>query len=210
MARRVALLGIVVAALISCGSGSPRPDGDSPSAGGVSPSNHGQSAPTGDPPMTVQSTKMRDNTVRLQVSSADLSNLVRVRGNTIVALADDGAYFGEVYPAISYDDGGDWRIDGPRFARAGPCGGCTTNHLAVSADGTIMAWGPTGNSVYTTTDLGRRWYAASFGGVEHATVSGSRLIVATFGARSGSVRTPHQRYVSRDDGRSWDQIATTP
>jgi hypothetical protein len=149
--------------------------------------------------------------VRLPVSSADLSDLVRVRGETIAALATGGAFFGEVYPAISNDDGGDWRINGPRFSRTAACEACTTNRLAVSSNGTVMAWGRRGGFVRAQPSSQGRWYSATFPAPVHqASVHGSQLIVQTYGSTAGGVRTVPCGYVSRDSGRTWHRLTSTP
>lgn len=211
--RRVWLAPLVALLVAGCGgtAAHPRSDGDTPTRKGAPPSNRGEGTAQTEAPRLIWAARMPSTGVRLPVSSADLSNLVRVRGNTIAALADGGAFFAEVYPVISYDDGGDWRINGPRFAPAAGCGSCTTNRLAVSGDGTVMAWGRGGAFVETQARPGGRWYVANFAtGVRQASVSGSHLIMQTFGAKTSSVRTPASGYVSRDDGRTWRRIATQP
>jgi hypothetical protein len=155
-------------------------------------------------PTTIRAGRMRPTYVRLPIPSADLDNLVRVHGDVIVALANKGAFFGEVYAAISTDDGGGWHIDSPQFARAGACGPCTTNHLNVTQDGTVFAWGNGSNRVKITTDLGSHWYQADFSNaVMSVTTTGRHLVVRALGRPDRAGRVPTRRYVSTDDGMTW-------
>jgi hypothetical protein len=195
------------------GASDPRPG---PASAGTSPatlasaSNRPTKVDSGFP-AAVGAMRMAPTYVRLPVPSADLNNLVRVRGNIIIALADKGAFFGEVYAAISDDDGGDWRIDSPQFARAGACGSCTTNHLTVSGDGTIVAWGNDGNIVKVTTDLGRHWHQALFtGGIKTVTTTGRRLEARVLGDQNSRGRFPTRRYVSTDNGATWHRGRPLP
>jgi hypothetical protein len=140
---------------------------------------------------------MRPDYVRLPVSSADLNNLVRVHGNVIEALTGSGAFEGQVYPALSSDDGGSWVIDGPRFNGAGVSGGSQTDHLTVSRDRTLMAWGRFGNSVWTRSAAEHHWRGASLGQVLRATTAGRQLVVRVQGPLE---------YVSDDDGSTWRRV----
>jgi hypothetical protein len=140
----------------------------------------------------VRSSLLRHNYVRLPVPSADLTNLVRVRGDTLVALVDRGAFDGEVYPVISTDDGGDWVIDGPRF-RGDPVRG-----LVVDGDGTVMAWAR--DAVRTRRYAAQHWQQTTFEQVHRAWVRGSQLFVQAGGTE----------YVSIDDGLSWHPLPDAP
>jgi hypothetical protein len=208
---------IIVAGLIvtACGSSTaakPRFDGDTPSAHRVSPSNR-VSSPSRNQnfPPEVRATRIRVSYVRLPVASADLDQIVRVQGTVLAALADEGAFFGEVYPAISTDDGGTWRIAGPRFYRAAADGAATTTRLVVSGNGTLMAWGHGGSLVKTSSDLGRRWYQSDFAeGVEHAGVAAQRLVVRALGFVGDGAPFTTRRYVSTDDGRTWHRGRELP
>jgi hypothetical protein len=165
----------------------------------------------GEFPVTVLATRMAPTYVRLPVAGGDLNNLVRVHGKVIVALADKGAFFGEVYAAISTDGGGGWRIDSPQFAHAGACGPCTTNHLNVTSDGTVFAWGNGGNLVKVTTDLGRHWYQTVFpAGVKSTTTAGRRLVVRALGDETATGRFFTRRYVSADNGMIWHRGRALP
>lgn len=149
---------------------------------------------------------MKPASVRLPVPSADLTDLVRVRGDTIEALADRGAFFGEVYPAISTDDGADWRLDGPQFDRAAADGANATDRLAVTTNGTLAAWGRTGSIVKTRAYGSSRWRASGFDeGLRSLHVAGSRLIVSTYPITDPP--QPVTTYVSRDNGWSWRPAA---
>jgi hypothetical protein len=109
-----------------------------------------------------------------------------------------------VYPAISTNDGASWTIEGPRFARAGACGSCTTNRLIVSQHRTLLAWGRGGRFVHTTTDQGKHWFQASFaGGVISVSASGHRLVARARGNETANGKFPTRQYTSVDKGRTW-------
>jgi len=191
--------------LAGCGhaSANPRSDGDTPSSTGVSPSNRGES----EAPAVIHSVAVGHNYVRLPVPSADLTSSHRVDGDTIVALADQGAFTGEVYPVISTDDGGAWVINGPRFERSGVAGGSggLVNHITASASHAQLAWGRFGHNVWTRAPASRHWRVTIIDSVRRAWTVGDQLFVS-----AGYLHRPRVEYVSIDDGVSWHPLQTGP
>jgi hypothetical protein len=142
--------------------------------------------------------------VHLPVPSADLSDLVNIHGGLLAALVDHGAFAGEVYPAISDNDGASWTIDGPQFADSGTCAYCATSRLVVSHRHALLAWGPGGHFVKTTTDRGKHWLEADFpSGVTDVHAAGRRLLARAVGNETAAGRFHTRQYVSTDDGRHW-------
>jgi hypothetical protein len=123
-------------------------------------------------------------------------------------LADNGTVMGFAYPALSRDGGRSWRIDGPQFYHAGADGPGATSRLLASGTTTLVAWGPTGNLVKVTSDLGRHWFQALFpGGVHSVHSAGTTLVVRALGFQlpRGSETGPFATwtYRSTDGGRHW-------
>jgi hypothetical protein len=216
-AAAVCLVAVAAVAVIwlTGRGGSPARQSDPPPTTGtpIAPTVSARPGPSSDSefPALIHAVRMRPTYVRLPVASGDLDNLVRVHRNVIVALATKGAFFGEVYAALSTDDGGGWRIDSPQFARAGGCGPCTTNHLNVSRDGTVFAWGNNGNYVKVTTDLGTRWYQSDFPeGVVSVTPNGRQLQARALGNQTPGGRFDTRRYISTNNGMTWQRSKQLP
>jgi hypothetical protein len=140
----------------------------------------------------VHSTLIRHNYVRLPVPSADLNKLLRIRGDTIVALVDRGAFAGQVYPVISTDDGGDWVIDGPRFTDG------ELPRLTVTDDATTVAW--SSHEVWTRAWAAHRWRATEFSRITRLWSRGSQLFL----------RADSTEYVSINRGVSWHPLPNAP
>jgi hypothetical protein len=146
-----------------------------------------------------------------RVPSADIGVDVSISGEVRFGLANQGSVFGNVYPAMSTDAGTEWLINGPRFSYAGADGQGRTNHVDVSRNGTLLAWGLGGNFVKTSTDRGRQWDEADFfGGVESVKAVGDELVVQALGDQTSRNRFLTRRYVSRNDGRTWHRGQALP
>ncbi|HEX3824578.1 MAG TPA: hypothetical protein VHV79_08950 [Mycobacteriales bacterium] len=183
----------------------------SPSPGATTATTKPPSALDLEFPPSIRSARMGPTYLRLPVASADLDNMVRVHGPDIVALATKGAFFGQVYAAVSTDGGGAWHIASPQFARAGGCGPCTTNHLNVTTNGTVFAWGNDGDLVKVTTDLGTHWQESDFGhGVVSVTPQGRRLVVRAIGNKTPAGRYATCDYISTDNGLTWQRGPAQP
>lgn len=146
-----------------------------------------------------------------RIKADEVGHRVSLGRGVIAGLADRGALFGSVYPALSGDRGVRWKIDGPRFASAAADGANTTDHLAALNRTTLMAWGDGGVFVKTTTDRGKHWYEADFtSGVKGAATHGRRLFVRALGEQNSNGRFPTRRYVSTDRGRIWHRGRKLP
>jgi hypothetical protein len=145
------------------------------------------------------------------VPPADVGVRVSAGGDVGFGLANRGSVFGNVYPVISADGGASWQVNGPRFSYAGADGAGTTNHVDVSGDGSVVAWGLDDNFVKTTTDRGRHWDEADFfGGVDSVKAVGDELIARALGSQTRAGRFRARRYVSRNDGRTWHRRKELP
>jgi hypothetical protein len=142
------------------------------------------------------------------VPARDVRSTVQLGAGTAAGLADRGTVLGFAYPALSRDGGRSWRIDGPQFSHAGADGAGATSRLLAAGNGTLIAWGPTGNLVKVTSDRGQHWFQAVFPrGVHSVLVAGTTLVVRALGdqlprgSETGQFAT--WRYTSTDGGRHW-------
>jgi hypothetical protein len=175
--------------------------GTPPTTGSLRPPVSASTSTPGNQPATpdvIHSVVVRHRYVRLPLPSADLSHLVRVRGNTIEALTTGGAFDGQTHAARSDDDGGSWRIDSPRFNGAAASGGSQIDHIWVSGS-TLFAWGRDGVNIWTRQVNGQRWRVACVGPVRRADARASQIQVVVQPEGSGRRTT----YVSNDGGRVW-------
>jgi hypothetical protein len=137
------------------------------------------------------------------VNASTVTNRVHLTTTIVAGLADKGAEAGAVYPALSQDDGTTWTIDGPLFYRAAADAPNVTSRLEALGRHTLIAWGPGGNFVKTSTDRGEHWRDANFpDGVEHAGTAHGHLTVQALGNQTSSGHTKTRRYTSQT-GRIW-------
>ena len=144
-----------------------------------------------------------------------MTSRVPLGDGLIAGLGDRGTLFGACYPVLSRDEGGQWTVDGPQFSNATADGGANTSHLTVTSDGTLAAWGHDGNTVKITRDNGAHWFAAEWSaGVDTLTTLGRRLVVRALGDQvplgDQGGRFATWRYVSTDDGRTWQRRDRLP
>jgi hypothetical protein len=138
------------------------------------------------------------------IAAKVVAQRVSLGGNVRAGLAEGAGVEGAVYPALSSDSGRTWHIDGPMFYRPAADAPNVTSRLAALGDDTLMAWGPGGNFVTTSTDRGAKWFTSNFPvGVHSAAVSNGRLTVRALGnpTKSGDFAT--RQYVSTDGGLVW-------
>lgn len=139
---------------------------------------------------------MPNNYVHFPVSSADLRHVINVHGPFLAGLADEGAFFGTNYPAISTDDGASWSIAGPRMTRARTDGPHVTDRVGATSNNTVVLWGRGGSFVEALPPDAGHWYQAAFDGpVQRLTITRRRIRVELQGSA-----TPE---VSTDDGLRW-------
>jgi hypothetical protein len=142
------------------------------------------------------------------VSAKVVAQRVNLGGNIRAGLAEGAGVEGAVYPALSNDGGLHWHIDGPLFYRPAADAPNVTSRLAALGDDTLMAWGPGGNFVKTSTDRGAKWFSSNFTvGVHSAAVSNGELTVRALGNPTKSGGFPTRRYVSSDGGLVWHRGA---
>ncbi|HVW81268.1 MAG TPA: hypothetical protein VHB69_10065 [Mycobacteriales bacterium] len=138
------------------------------------------------------------------VPAKGVTQRVSLGGDVLAGLAAGPATDEAVYPVLSADSGAHWHIDGPMFYRPAADAPDVTSRLAALGDDTLMAWGPGGNFVKTTTDRGAKWYSSDFPvGVHSAAVTHGELTVRALGNPTRSGRFPTRRYVSTDGGLVW-------
>lgn len=140
------------------------------------------------------------------VAGKVVAQRVSLGGNVRAGLAEGAGVEGAVYPALSTDGGQHWRIDGPMFYRPAADAPNVTSRLVVLGDNTLMAWGPGGNFVKTTTDRGAKWFTSNFPvGVDSPAVSNGHLTVRALGNPAKSGEFPTRQYVSTDGGLVWQR-----
>lgn len=168
-------------------------------------------------PRTIHSTRLHPTSAGSElkpgtpITAAEIGQHASLGGNAIAGLADRGALFGSVYPALSTDGGSHWAIDGPRFYVAAANGPNVTDHIEAMNANTVIAWGHGGNFVKTTSDRGKHWYAANFPvGVEDAGTFNGHLTVRALGDPNAHGRFPTRRYNSSNDGRTWHRGRKLP
>ena len=150
------------------------------------------------------------------VPPRDVTARVTLGDGLIAGLGNRGTLFGACYPVLSRDDGVTWIVDGPQFSNATADGGANTFRLTATSDGTLAAWGHGGNTVKITRDDGAHWFAAewSTAGVDTLSVQGRRLTVRALGEQvplgDQKGRFATWRYVSTDDGRTWQRRDRLP
>lgn len=119
-------------------------------------------------------------------------------GGVTYGLADQGDLLSVHYPAISYDGGRTWAIDGPIFYIAAADGTAAVNTIAAVSATTAYAWG-SGNFIRWTTNGGRQWWGAFLpGGVDRVAI-GNGTVAVTIHADG----TNEPSYLLGDDSRSW-------
>jgi hypothetical protein len=137
------------------------------------------------------------------IKASAVSNRVHLTGRVLAGLADQGAESGAVYPALSKDNGATWTIDGPQFYRAAADAPNVTSRLEALGHETLIAWGPGGNFVKTTTDRGKHWREANFpDGVKHAGINDGHLTVRALGNETASGHIKTRPYTSTT-GKTW-------
>ncbi|HET6915949.1 MAG TPA: hypothetical protein VFH56_07640 [Acidimicrobiales bacterium] len=115
-------------------------------------------------------------------------------GGVTYGLADQGDLTSVNYPAISYDGGRRWAIDGPIFYIAAADGVSAVNTIAALSPTTAYAWG-SGNFIRWTTNGGRQWWGAFFS---------NSLEKVSFGDATIYPAGPAgPTYTSNDGGRTW-------
>ncbi|HEX3898938.1 MAG TPA: hypothetical protein VHW74_07180 [Mycobacteriales bacterium] len=142
------------------------------------------------------------------VAGKVVAQRVSLGGNVRAGLAEGAGVEGAVYPALSTDGGRHWHIDGPLFYRPAADAPNVTSRLAALGDNTLMAWGPGGNFVKTSTDRGAKWFTSNFPvGVHSAAVSNGELTVVALGNPTKSGDFPTRQYASTDGGLVWQRGA---
>jgi hypothetical protein len=139
------------------------------------------------------------------VPGTDVDAAVSDSSAVLFGLATVGSTYGSVYPAVSDDDGGQWRVAGPRFYfPALDSASFVGDTIALPPDGALF-WGQGGNVVRITTDGGATWWSAEFAyGVDRVeSQQGGGLTARVYwGTSNGGVETAHV-YMSLDAGRTW-------
>ena len=109
------------------------------------------------------------------------------------------------YPTVTTDGGRTWRIDGPVFHLAAAQASLAVSEMGAVQPDTAFSWGPVASVVYTTTDGGVHWWAASLGDGTLAlagNVTGVlTAVVASDYASDGTYKT--EVYQSSDGGHHW-------
>lgn len=142
------------------------------------------------------------------VAGKVVAQRVSLGGDVKAGLAEGAGIGGAVYPALSTDGGRHWHIDGPMFYRPAADAPNVTSRLAALGDNTLMAWGPGGNFVKTTTDRGAKWFTSNFPvGVHSAAVTNGDLTVRALGNPGKSGEFPTREYTSTDGGMVWQRGA---
>jgi hypothetical protein len=135
------------------------------------------------------------------VRAADLGHRVFVDALHGFALA---SVAGAQYPAASVDAGKTWRVSGPALhldAAQAPLVVCEVGAVSRRV---YFADGCGGETVDTTSDGGRHWWRAFFGGGVQAVVgSGGRLVAFVAVPDANGSRAVTWVYVSSDGGRHW-------
>jgi photosystem II stability/assembly factor-like uncharacterized protein len=118
--------------------------------------------------------------------------------NFVVRVGNGNAANGIKSLAISYDGGIDWNPDGNDVS--GLTGG---GSVAVSSDGKIILWSPTGAKVSYSTDTGNSWIASN--GIPSGAIVASDRVNANkfYGFNLGNF------YVSTDGGANFKNTVTT-
>jgi hypothetical protein len=142
------------------------------------------------------------------IAAKVVAQRVSLGGNVRAGLAEGAGVEGAVYPALSTDGGRHWHIDGPLFYRPAADAPNVTSRLAALGEDTLMAWGPGGNFVKTSTDRGAKWFTSNFPvGVHSAAVSNGELTVRALGNPAKSGEFPTREYTSTDGGLVWQRGA---
>jgi hypothetical protein len=153
--------------------------------------------------VTARLIKPRPGTLRFgtQVRASSLfGNRVFTTRRHGFALADVN---GAQYPAATLDAGNTWRTDGPALHLNAAQAPLVVLEIGATSQKRVFAYGG-GNVIDTTSDGGRRWYAALFQGLVMAVVRGaSGHLVAFVDQQTGTMPGTTLQYVSRDGGRSW-------
>ena len=139
---------------------------------------------------------MPNHYVHFPVSSADVRHVINVQGTFLAGIADQGAFFGSSYPAISRDDGASWAISGPRMSRAAADGAHVTDRVGATSNDTVVLWGHGGNFVEALPPGAHYWYQSAFDGVVRRVSISHRTIDVWLDDRS----SPE---VSVDNGLRW-------